>query len=236
LHNNKITVFDESNAEIGQTYPRRAKQLVTKGRAVWQDDRQRAIRMTPKEADKETMKMEHDFIDNEELMQTAKSNVRLKRSLICHLIAFLIAAPLIFAFFDGFMVSSVGRYTYTAVENHTIVSSLRELNTMAFQFSHVGDTAASAIIAQATSDLVNSFSLADLEQMGSQVITHATPTFDAVWYFVWGAYFAWGVFILSRLVVYFLPKIRHREQRQVSAEYSRLKTNAPVVISTRENA
>ncbi|MCL2376731.1 MAG: hypothetical protein FWC76_04960 [Defluviitaleaceae bacterium] len=222
----KIMVFDENNVETGQTYPRRAKQLVTKGRAVWQEDGQSAIRMTPKEADKETIKMGYNDIDvaqdNDELLHTAKSNVRQRRSLICHIIAFLIAAPLIFAALPNFLGNApTGDIANAALANDEAVAAiLNELRQMAFTFGQHGNAAAARTVAQAANDLVN---------------PPASNAHD-MQYFVWGAYFAWGVFILSRLVLYSLPKFKHKEQKRVSEEYHRLKMGAPAVVDMRENS
>jgi len=41
----RITVFDQDNQRIGITYPRRASQLVLKGRAIWQDTEPASIRL-----------------------------------------------------------------------------------------------------------------------------------------------------------------------------------------------
>jgi len=38
-------VYDQNNQRVGDTYPRRAKQLVLKGRAIWQEDNPAAIRL-----------------------------------------------------------------------------------------------------------------------------------------------------------------------------------------------
>jgi len=43
----KVMMFDVSGAEIGETYTRRARQLVKQQRAVWADDTHTAIRFMP---------------------------------------------------------------------------------------------------------------------------------------------------------------------------------------------
>ena len=231
----KIAVFDERGAPSGQTYYRRAKQLVAKGRAAWQDSDKTAIRLTPKEneTDKETFIMEFDSIEhsilreNEELMYTAKRNVRLKRNLIWHLAAFLLALPLVFAalpdFLDSTFVTTATATDITLAEAEAAAVILDGLRQLAFTFGQQGGGAASRIVARAAADLVNPGGSTD---------------FLAVQYFAWGAYFAWGLFILTRVALVLELKVKQKEQRQVSAEYRRLMKGAldDSAVDLRENA
>ena len=43
----KITLYDAHDKRVGETFPRRAKQLVKQQRAVWLDESQTAIRFSP---------------------------------------------------------------------------------------------------------------------------------------------------------------------------------------------
>ena len=43
----KVTLIDATGAEIGETYSRRARQLVKQQRAMWADDTHTAIQFTP---------------------------------------------------------------------------------------------------------------------------------------------------------------------------------------------
>ncbi|MCL2235132.1 MAG: 2TM domain-containing protein [Defluviitaleaceae bacterium] len=43
----KVILYNSDNAKIGETFVRRARQLVKQQRAVWTDDRQDAIRFAP---------------------------------------------------------------------------------------------------------------------------------------------------------------------------------------------
>ena len=43
----KVIMYDASGAEVGETYTRRARQLVKQQRAVWADDTHTAIRFAP---------------------------------------------------------------------------------------------------------------------------------------------------------------------------------------------
>ena len=171
--------------------------------------------------------------DEDDLMHVAKANVRLKRNLMRHVIAFVIAAPLILILFEGFLDEALVSHDVMHSHNPTVTGSLSELRMMAFQFSSAGDTEASAIVAQAAADLATS--IAAIEPT-VYAIAYSIAAYDAAWFFAWGAYFAWGLFVLSRLIMYFRPKVRQKEQKQVSAEYARLKKGTLDVVDIRENA
>ena len=93
---------------------------------------------------------------------------------------------MVFAALPEFLGMTTVNESITRADDATLVASLTELRLMASNLSSLGDTEASAIVAKAANNLVNPhISLANI---------HASQ------YFVWGAYFAWGLFILSRLV------------------------------------
>lgn len=78
----KVTVFDHNNQLIGETFPRRAKQLVKKERAYWQDDKCRAICLL-EEADwlyKEDAEMEISN-NNENSAEINESSVEVSKSI-----------------------------------------------------------------------------------------------------------------------------------------------------------
>jgi len=52
----KVTLFDASGVQIGETYARRARQLVKQQRAIWADDTHTAIQFMP---DQEEWEMAH---------------------------------------------------------------------------------------------------------------------------------------------------------------------------------
>ncbi|MDR3239552.1 MAG: hypothetical protein LBT44_05645 [Clostridiales bacterium] len=54
----RVIVNDENNVKIGKTYPRRARQLVHKQRAIWADEMQTAIRLSPTVEDREWVEAE----------------------------------------------------------------------------------------------------------------------------------------------------------------------------------
>jgi len=116
----KVTLYNQRNEIIGSIYPRRAKQLVLGGRAVWLDEG-RVLQTMPNETgtssafDKEEVSMvsESAYSSNGErekpdrvfdeadalLLYRAKQNVRDKANLIKHIVAYLISLPILGVFF-----------------------------------------------------------------------------------------------------------------------------------------
>jgi len=132
----KITVFDQNNQPIGETFPRRAKQLVKKERARWKDDSRSAICLL-EEADglyKEDVQMEiannikdleeikesvvetspvscepeavERGLENNLLMYLAKRNIRLRYNLIYHIIAWPVAFVALLFITSGFRMGA----------------------------------------------------------------------------------------------------------------------------------
>jgi len=106
----QLTVYDENGVPIGMTFPKRARQLVSKQRALWHDDAHTAIRLLP-EAKEEVPLGEYlgdDDMDespagsrsDDLLLYLAKRNVREKRNLTKHFVAFIAAWPAIIIFYE----------------------------------------------------------------------------------------------------------------------------------------
>ena len=108
----QLTVYDENGAPIGMTFPKRARQLISKQRALWHDDTHTAIRLLP-ETKADTTAVEYQDLDDDDLEDTAgfmgsddlllylaKKNVREKRNLIKHIIAYICAWPAIIIFYE----------------------------------------------------------------------------------------------------------------------------------------
>ena len=118
-----ITVFNEAEAPVGTTFPRRAKQLVRSGRAVWREEG-RAVQLLPAQTKEEAMSngeapsIEYaELIEAAEatetaeptkdgdalLMYLAKQNVQERRSLVLHTLAFFAAWPGLLIFWAAFV-------------------------------------------------------------------------------------------------------------------------------------
>ncbi|MCL2573161.1 MAG: 2TM domain-containing protein [Defluviitaleaceae bacterium] len=116
----EITVFDNKNNHIGKTFARRAKQLVSKGRAVWMDDSQRTVILIGDAdiseiyapngggvVDLRDSGYEHDVEEsNDDLLRhLARERVRRKKMLRWHIVG-LVAISIFTLFF--FLVATNG--------------------------------------------------------------------------------------------------------------------------------
>ena len=115
-----IVLYDENHERVGETYPRRAKQLLRSGRAFWLEEGSTmrlitAIDETYPPTKEDVLPMTEPVMQNngmavestpppitptgsdDLLMYIAKQNVSRKRSLIRHIVAFILAWILFFA-------------------------------------------------------------------------------------------------------------------------------------------
>jgi len=82
----KVLLYNSNDVKIGETYMRRARQLVKQQRAVWIDDGQEAIRFAPGAENLETVEDASDAADvlgavpvtDKKLMELARRRVILK--------------------------------------------------------------------------------------------------------------------------------------------------------------
>ena len=229
----KIAVFDANNIKIGSTFHRRAKQLVGKGRAVWQGEGQTAICLTSKEEptsreiDMENISSGHDP-GSELLLYIAKENVKRKRNLLKHIIALIIVAPLLVVFYTNFLGDALAT-SANASANSPEVLTMIELRLAGETFSRNHNTAAVNTIAQAMLEMAE---LAMLQELTAD--QGIATDLHAAWYFTWGAYAAWGLYVLTRLVQYLSHKGAGKKD-PVLAEYNRLKRSAGDVVDLRTN-
>jgi len=113
----KVTVLDHQNEIVGETFLRRAKQLVLKGRAKWADNAQSSITLLADHKEETDMTNNQEYIDltggapplpppdkpsEDLLMYIAKRNVAKKKSLIINLIAIPITFLITLIVTDGF--------------------------------------------------------------------------------------------------------------------------------------
>ena len=115
----KVAVYNCDNVEIGKTYERRARQLVIKNKASWLDENRSAIRLTDRrEMEDEPMDVysnnggiyAHDEAavtalddkNSELLMYLAKRNVRARKDLLMHVIAYPVVFIALLFITDGF--------------------------------------------------------------------------------------------------------------------------------------
>ena len=87
----KIALYDADGNKIGETFKRRAKQLVKQQRAVWEDESQTSIRFLPDEDNFfEEVEEEKESTKNALIMYKAKQNVKERKNIIKHAIAYFI--------------------------------------------------------------------------------------------------------------------------------------------------
>ena len=116
----EITVYDNDNNQIGKTFARRAKQLVSKGRAVWVDDRQCSVVLIdgtdvsevypPNGVRFKDLREDEDWEEtynaDDALRRLAKERVWRKRALWWHVSGIIFSTFFVFIFFlfatDGF--------------------------------------------------------------------------------------------------------------------------------------
>ncbi|MCL2216161.1 MAG: 2TM domain-containing protein [Defluviitaleaceae bacterium] len=74
----KVLLYDYNDVKIGETYVRRARQLVKQQRAFWTDGSQTAIRFLPGAENMESAAHEEDPAADKRLMKLARTRVILR--------------------------------------------------------------------------------------------------------------------------------------------------------------
>ena len=200
---------------MGTTYPRRAKQLVRNERAVWleegrtlqllselefpaiiEEETEMDDKMYPNNGKTKTHISDHTEENDDLLMYLAKKNVREKKNLGWHALAFVIAFMIIGMLFG---VNHTGSHPHSRWINETI----RELSTIA---PHV-PAQYEWVIHNAISSLQN-------------VLFSHTPV---ILHLLVGALILWGAWIAVRAAKIFRRKKKSAKPDPVLLEYKRLK-------------
>jgi len=179
-----ITLYNERHESVGTTYPRRAKQLVLKGRATWLEEG-RTLQLTPNTngenglplmtiEEESTMNDEKTYETNDELLlYIAKQNVAQKKNLRRNIIAYIVAWLLLGLSYDAFVANIMHNIRWRANELSDHWNSFLE-----------------------TSRALQSWRIEDaIDQMIRTA--HRTP--PPLWYVVIGAMLAWGTWIVFRI-------------------------------------
>jgi len=146
-----IVLYDQNHERVGETYPRRAKQLVRSGRAAWLEEGQSLLMNTdymPYPPTKEDLLTMNEDIyqsngniveeiapgekskeeSNDLLLYLAKQNVAEKKSLFRHIIAFIAAWPVIHVlgqlFSRGGVRLSAGDHTMASQTVHEVMYNM----------------------------------------------------------------------------------------------------------------
>lgn len=218
---------------MGNTYPRRAKQLVHNGRAVWLEENS-TIKLlddepetAPPPASKERILMEEttvflnngatpiDLAGDDLLMYQAKQNVKDKKNLKIHVILFLVVFPFI------------AGLNFTSTTSHGILhNEARNLQARAYHAENQTNVLQEQIPEAAAHNI---FTLIDAAHSASNEMHHVASTQGPsnAWYVVFGAYLAWGAWIAYRIVKIIVPNLSRKTGRKldpVVLEYNRLKS------------
>jgi len=215
-----IILYDKNHERVGETYPRRAKQLIKSGRATWLVEDQSLLLEASYQSYPPTKEETKPMTDvnlytndgsfaeepeihhpepeasNELLLYIAKKNVTEKRSFIRHLIAYILAWPvlhtIVFRFFHG-----MSRYSVQAEWGR---ASIHVVNDVFAGFSAPAHAFTPVAFIQRQ---------------------------NLMWHFALGAMAVWGVWILIRGFKVFRRYLQSRSPRPlkpdpIEKEYQRL--------------
>lgn len=218
-----ITLYNQRREKVGETYPRRAKQLVRSGRATWLEE-SIALQLTtdtpPPATIKEEIIMSDEDIystngspknvaqpsdcteDNDLLMYLARKNVRKKRNLIRHFAAFVAASLVLLILFE---LSAAGSHRIARLAN--------------WQYDNVNTMMGSPHLEASQSD-----QLMEMRWFLEDTMRLVNP----IWVFILGVMAAWGGWILTHIVIRIARKFRMGSTKKpkpdpVAIEYVRLK-------------
>ena len=100
---NKVLLYNANDVKIGETYIRRAKQLIRQQRAVWADDSQTAVRFAP---GMENM----DAVDGR-LDELVEKRLRERKNFILHSFALIPGFGILIGF-AAVMSNAMGDYSW----------------------------------------------------------------------------------------------------------------------------
>jgi len=222
-----ITLYNQQRERVGETYPRRAKQLVRSGRATWLEENvtlQLTTDTHPPATIKEEIIMSDEDIcltngspknetsptdcagDNELLMYLARKNVREKRNLVRHFAAFVAVSLVLLILFE---VNATGSHQLARMANWHYDKINEEMNAMTSSPDYQENQI---------------YQLSDMREFYRNVMNLVNP----IWVFILGVMVTWGGWILTRSAILVVDKIRVRSTKKpkpdpVALEYMRLK-------------
>jgi len=210
----QLAVYDESGAQVGMTFPKRARQLISKQRALWHDDSHTAIKLLPEPNEEVAMDVhQEDDLDkskeavgfagsDELLMYIAKKNVKEKKNLIKHIIAYILSWPIIVVFYEAVISNT----------NHPSAESWNRA-TRAVEAARIQNLNATAHL-----------SISDAQRA---MQAHLNSLTHPIMYIIIGVMIAWGVMILAsivkRIIAYRIQRVSKAKRDPVQMEYQRLK-------------
>ena len=207
----QLTVYDENGTHVGMTFPKRARQLVSKQRAVWHDDTHTAIKLLPEAKEEAPLGEYHDNDEIDEipmskasddlLLYLAKRHVREKKNLTRHFIAFIIACIVVPLFYVAIIESTPHPQAWRMIETNRQINTLRS-NTRNIDLWRVDA----------------------LERSVQAIFDNLV---HPIMYVIVGVMVAWGVWVFVRYVSWAGKNKRGRNRKSkpdpVQVEFQRLK-------------
>ncbi|MCL2841564.1 MAG: hypothetical protein FWE05_12430 [Defluviitaleaceae bacterium] len=228
----KIMLYDAEGKKVGETFMRRARQLVKQQRATWMTDDHSAIQFVADTEDfdeltEEEIKHTEEKQDDALLMYIAKQNVAEKRQFKCHLIAYIIAWPLLAILYFGIMEPALGM-GMNALPHWEIQNLRRTVNDVPNQWQSA-NLEVHVLEAEWRNDA--SFTIEAWHDSALWTIQRIERrTIPVLWFIMMGALFLWGGWILSKVPKYMrqlqerIFKFRRKTRPDpVEIEYQRLR-------------
>ena len=95
---NKVLLYDSNDVKIGETFTRRARQLVKQQRGEWTDENQTAVKFFPDKIEG----WENVEIEDSTLIALAEKRIKERTRMLVHAIVFLPVWFLLYVFIDWF--------------------------------------------------------------------------------------------------------------------------------------
>ena len=238
--NKPIVLYDQNHERVGETYHRRAKQLIRSGRAAWLEEGQSMqisnyISYPPKKEDTITMS-DHMYNNNgtpvEEpkatptsepsslLLYIANKNVTERRNLIRHIIAYVlvwaIVLPLSSFNYVPFRQDTRNRHARNEIavaQSHILIPDIVEhWDIPLIHWSRNGYGIFNAHDTEIFRRNIDEVvhALSAFYSPNVAVTTNTRSGLSQSWHFIMGALAAWGVWILVRSIKIFRQNARTR--------------------------
>jgi len=233
-----IILYDENHERVGETYHRRAKQLMRSGRGYWLEEGHSMMLTSylfagpPTKEEVPTMtesvfnnsgtaheepKTPHPTMSNDLLMYIAKQNVAQKKSLIRHIIAYIIAWPVFFSLYNRMFNRSWGVIQSVSTEPIAIENIVEFTNPYTFVLPSPHEFDISNIV-----DYFNAYRWTN----SSWYQPAASSDTYHLWAIIFGAMVAWGIWIAIRGFKIAYSHMRSRTPKPpvdpIALEYQRL--------------
>jgi len=211
----QIAVINENGTQIGMTFPKRAKQLIARQRALWHNDSHTAICLLPEL--KEEVILDKDFTYNTNdgfkeaprcaksddlLLYLAKKNVAERKNLIKQAVIYAIAWTVLLVVYAGF---------WDGADNYLSREGRNAINTLEVSMPFIPEAYVPNI--EYAIAVINTYTYMYQRPVGNYIL---------------GAMFAWGGWIVFHAIKRAAENSRPKGAKRikpdpVAVEYQRLK-------------